>query len=53
MMQSVGVYADIARENVGFSTMARKLKYAKLIDDDTKADDSGDGDRDIPMLDAL
>ncbi|KAI9772959.1 MAG: hypothetical protein M1840_008841 [Geoglossum simile] len=65
VMENVGIYADIARENVGFGKLARQFRYAK-IEDDTKEVDEGEkdialdieklediaGDRDTSMPDA-
>jgi hypothetical protein len=36
---NIGIYVDIARENVGFGRMARQLRYAKTDDDAKEADD--------------
>ncbi|KAI9864856.1 MAG: hypothetical protein M1813_002626 [Trichoglossum hirsutum] len=59
VMENVGIYADIARENVGFGRLARQFRYAKIEDDGEKSialdveklEDIG-GDRDTPMPDA-
>jgi hypothetical protein len=64
VMENVGIYADIARENIGFGRLARQFRYAKIVDDTKEAEDSEmnvaldveeldtGGDRDTPMPDA-
>ncbi|KAI9771988.1 MAG: hypothetical protein M1840_001276 [Geoglossum simile] len=65
VMENVGIYTDIARENVGFGKLAQQFQYVK-IEDDTKEADEGEkdialdieklediaGDRDTLMPDA-